>query len=121
MGGSVTRWDDPAPVRRAEATGNPEAPRRGSASDVDIVLPGRGLQFPGQIVELTVQGCLIQTKCRLEDGTAVEVWLRTDGMPLRLAAKLVQKGDRGVQIEFQPMPRRKQDELEVLRTELGLA
>ncbi len=121
MGGSVIRWDDPAPVRRAEATGNPEAPRRGSADDVDIVAPGRGLQYPGHLVELTVQGCLVQTTCRLEAGTAVEVWFRTDGLPLRLAAKLVQKGEQGVRFEFQPIPVRKQQQLEGLRIELGLA
>jgi hypothetical protein len=87
---------------------------------VEIVLPGRGLQYPGELSELTVKACVVQTKCRLEDGTQVEVWFRTEGLPLRLAAKLVQKGERGVQFEFQPMPLRKQEQLEGLRTELGM-
>jgi len=115
------RWDAPAPVRREEVAGNPGAPRRGAASDVEIVLPGRGLQYPGQIAELSTAGCLIETKCKLEAGTAVEIWLRTEGMPLRLAAKLVERQERGMKVEFQPMPLRKQEQLEVLRVELGLA
>lgn len=117
---SVLRWDAATPVRRAEPTVNPEAPRRGDASDVEIVLPGRGLQYPGRLTELTAQGCLVQTKCRMEDGSSVEVWLRTEGLPLRLAARLVQKSERGVQFDFQPMPPRKQDQLEALRLELGM-
>lgn len=117
---SFLRWDAATPVRRADPTVNLEAPRRGDASDVEIVLPGRGLQYPGQLAELTVQGCLVQTKCRMEEGTSVEVWFRTEGLPLRLAAKLVQKGERGVQFEFLPMPARKQDQLEGLRLEMGL-
>jgi len=121
MGSNFLRWDAATPVRRADPTVNLEAPRRGDASDVEIVLPGRGLKYSGQLVDLTVQGCLIDTKCRMEDGTAVEVWLRTEGMPLRVAAKLVQKNERGVQFAFQPMPLRKQEQIEGLRAELGLA
>jgi hypothetical protein len=120
-GSSFMRWDDPAPVRREGATGNQEAPRRGTANDAEIVLPGRGLQYPGHIAELSVAGCLIETRCKLEAGTAVEVWLRTESMPLRLAAKLVERQERGVKIEFQPMPLRKQEQLEILRVELGMA
>jgi hypothetical protein len=117
-GSSFMRWDAPAPVRRDDATGSQGAPRRGTASDAEIVLPGRGLQYPGQIAELSVAGCVIETKCKLEAGTAVEVWMRTEGMPLRLAARLVERGERGVQFEFQPMPLRKQEQLEVLKMEL---
>jgi hypothetical protein len=119
MGSSFMRWDATAPVRPAE-NGKQDAPRRGDASDVEIVLPGRGLQFPGAIAHLTLQDCLVRTKCQMEDGTSVELWFRTEGMPLRLAARLVQKSDRGVQFQFQPMPMRKQEQLEVLRIELGL-
>jgi len=115
------RWDAPAPVRREEAGGNPGAPRRGTANDAEIVLPGRGLQYPGKIAELSTAGCVLETKCRLEAGTAVEVWLRTESMPLRLAAKLVERQEGGMKIEFQPMPLRKQEQLEILRIELGLA
>jgi hypothetical protein len=81
-------------------------------------LPGRGLQYPGLIADLNAQGCLIETKCKLEAGTAVEVWMRTEGMPLRLAARLVERQARGVQFEFQAMPMRKQEQLEILRLEL---
>jgi len=115
---SVLRWDSPNEKNKSSAG---EAPRRGTASDVEIVLPGRGLQYPGHIAALNTEGCLIETKCRLEPGTAVEVWLRTENMPLRLAAKLVERQEQGVQFMFQPMPMRKQEQLEILRTELGLA
>ncbi len=30
-----------------------------SASDVEIVLPGRGLQYDGKIAYLSTEGCLI--------------------------------------------------------------
>jgi hypothetical protein len=113
---SSVRWDAPE-ARREE--GSVEAPRRGTAADAEIVLPGRGLQYPGQIADLSAQGCLIETKCKLEAGTAVEVWLRTEGMPLRLAARLVERQARGVQFEFLPMPARKQEQIEHLRLELG--
>ena len=112
---SSVRWD--APELRRDA-GSGEAPRRGTAADVEIVLPGRGLQYPGLIADLNAQGCLIETKCKLEAGTAVEVWMRTEGMPLRLAARLVERQARGVQFEFQAMPMRKQEQLEILRLEL---
>lgn len=96
-----------------------EAPRQGRASDAEIVLPGRGLQYCGQIADLNPEGCLIETKCRLEPGTAVEVWMRTEGMPLRLAAKLVERREQGVEFRFQPMPARKQEQLENLKRELA--
>jgi hypothetical protein len=117
VGTNVLRWDS-LPERREGAA---EAPRRGSANDAEIVLPGRGLKYDGSIAALSPQECVIETKCRLEPGTAVEVWLRTEGMPLRLAAKLVDRQDGGVKFAFQPMPSRKQEQLEVLRAELGLA
>lgn len=119
---SVMRWDSSPPMLRREEGENPGAPRRGSASDVEVVLPGSGLQYPGQVVELSVQGCLIQTRCRLENGTAVEVWLRTEEMPLRLPARLVQKSERGVQFIFHPLPLalRKQVQIEELRAKLGM-
>jgi hypothetical protein len=115
--GNVLRWEDLPPREGAQAG---EAPRRGSGNDAEIVLPGRGLKFDGHVAALNPQGCLIETKCRLEPGTAVEVWLRTEGMPLRLAARLVDRSERGVQFAFQPMPPRKQEQIETLRVELGL-
>jgi hypothetical protein len=114
------RWEGGPAVQREGAGENPAAPRMGSASDAEIVLPGRGLQYQGQIADLSAQGCLIQTKCRLEPGTLVEVWMRTEGMPLRVAASLVERQERGVQFLFQPMPARKLAQIEALRTELGL-
>ena len=114
---NVLRWEDVPPAQTARPG---EAPRRGAGNDAEIVLPGRGLKYDGHVAALSPQGCLIETKCRLEPGTAVEVWLRTEGMPLRLAAKLVDRAERGVQFAFQPMPLRKQEQLEILRIELGL-
>lgn len=92
-----------------------------AAAEAEIVLPGRGLQYAGQIAELRVDGCLLQTKCKLEPGTRVEVWLRTDSMPLRVAASLVERQESGVKFRFQPMPARKAQQIEDLRSELGLA
>lgn len=117
MGGTtILRWESPL-LRQEEPS---QAPRRGDANDAEIVLPGRGLQFRGQIVELTPEGCLLDTKCRLEAGTAVEVWLRTEGMPLRLAATLGERKERGVEFTFQPMPAHKREQVQTLRRELGL-
>ncbi|MGB9029235.1 MAG: PilZ domain-containing protein [Acidobacteriaceae bacterium] len=119
-GSSSIRWEGP-PLARSEGTGASQAaPRVGTASDVEIVLPGRGLQYPGQLAVLSPAGCVIQTKCRLEPGTMVEVWMRTEGMPLRVAASLVERQESGVQFLFQPMPARKQAQIEALRAELGL-
>jgi len=121
MSSSFLRWDASTPVRRDEASVNPEAPRRGDSRDVEIVLPGRGLQYPGRLAALRLEDCLVETRCRLEDGTAVEIWFRTENMPLRIAARLVEKSDRGVAFQFQRMPLRKQEQLDALRTELGLS
>jgi hypothetical protein len=110
---------EPQLVRREDAAGRAEAPRRGDSGDTEIVLPGRGLQFHGRLAELSVEGCLIVTNCRLEPGTAVEVWLRTEGMPLRVAATLVDRRPGGVAFRFQPVPERKADQIRVLCRELG--
>lgn len=114
------RWEAPLLVRSEDNASAKEAPRRGTSSDAEIVLPGRGLRYTGQIMELSARGCRLQTGCRLEDGTAVEVWLRTEGMPLRIAARLVEKSAGSARFEFEPMPGRKQDQIEGLRSELGL-
>jgi len=110
-------WE--SPEQRPQSGDSKEAPRRGTASDAEIVLPGRGLQYKGQIAVLNGEGCVIETKCRLEPGTAVEVWMRTEGMPLRLAAKLVERRERGVEFRFEPMPARKLQQIEMLKTELA--
>jgi len=96
-----------------------EAPRLGRASDAEIVLPGRGLQYGGRIASLAAEGCVIETKCRLEPGTAVELWMRTEGMPLRVAASLVERDERGVAFKFQSLPARKMDQIERLIAELA--
>jgi hypothetical protein len=88
-------------------------------SDAEIVLPGRGLQYEGRIAYLTTEGCLIDTKCRLEPGTVVEVWLRTEGMPLRVLANLVERREQGVEFRFHTMTGRKMDQIEILRGELA--
>lgn len=115
----IVRFETPL-LRQQGEEGRADAPRRGSASDAEIVLPGRGLQFHGQVVDLSVDGCLIETKCRLEPGTAVEVWLRTEEIPLRIAASLVERRERCVEFRFQPVPQRKADQIRMLRRELGL-
>jgi hypothetical protein len=112
---------DPLPLRREGEAARAEAPRRGDGSDAEIVLPGRGLQFRGQVVALGVEGCRLATKCGLEPGTSVEVWLRTEGMPLRVAASLVERGPGGVAFKFQPVPERKAEQIRMLCRELGLA
>jgi hypothetical protein len=93
--------------------------RAASPSDAEIVLPGRGLQYEGRLSYLTTERCLIDTKCRLEPGTIVEVWLRTEGMPLRVLANLVERREQGVEFQFQQMTNRKMDQIEVLRGELA--
>ncbi|HEY1499051.1 MAG TPA: PilZ domain-containing protein [Acidobacteriaceae bacterium] len=113
---SVVRWE----AVELDTDGSRSAPRRGPASEVQIVLPGRGLQYAGQVAELRADGCVIETKCGLEAGTAVEVWLRTEGMPLRVAARLVERQACRVAFEFQPLPARKAAQIEDLRVELGL-
>ena len=110
----------PSLVRREEAQGSQAAPRRGASNDADIVLPGRGLQYPGQILELNVQGCLAPDhNAASKTEPSVEVWLRTEGLPLRLAARLIEKSEQGVRFEFQPMPLRKQDQLETSAERTG--
>jgi hypothetical protein len=111
------RWE--APERPPQSSDSKEAPRRGTASDAEIVLPGRGLQYPGQIIVLSGEGCVIQSKCRLESGTAVEVWMRTEGMPLRVAAKLVERREQGVEFKFMSLPARKLQQIESLQGELA--
>jgi len=88
-------------------------------SDAEIVLPGRGLQYPGRIAYLSAEGCLIESSCRLEPGTTVELWMRTERMPLRLLAHLVERREAGVEFRFQQMSPRKLGQIESLKVELA--
>lgn len=91
----------------------------GAPSDAEIVLPGLGLQYPGRIVYLSTEGCLIESKCRLEPGTTVELWMRTGRLPLRLLAHLVERRETRVEFRFQEMSLRKLDQIESLKAELA--
>lgn len=95
------------------------AARETAASDAEIVLPGRGLQYPGRITYLSTEGCLIESKCRLEAGTTVELWMRTERMPLRLLAHLVERREAGVEFRFHEMSLRKLDQIESLKAEMA--
>ncbi len=88
-------------------------------TDAEIVLPGRGLQYMGRIAQLSTEGCLLETKCGLEPGTTVEVWLRTERMPLRVLANIVERRATGMEFKFQPMTDRKMDQIDILRGELA--
>ena len=95
------------------------AVREPLVTDAEIVLPGRGLQYMGRIAHLSTEGCLIETKCQLEPGTTVEVWMRTERMPLRVLANIVERRATGMEFKFQPMTGRKLDQIEILRGELA--
>jgi hypothetical protein len=96
-----------------------KAERELLVTDAEIVLPGRGLQYIGRIAQLSTEGCVIETKCQLEPGTTVEVWMRTERMPLRVMANIVERRAGGMEFRFQPMPNRKMDQIEILRGELA--
>jgi hypothetical protein len=93
--------------------------RESLVTDAEIVLPGRGLQYMGRIAQLSTEGCLLDTKCQLEPGTMVEVWMRTERMPLRVLANIVERRATGMEFKFQPMTDRKMDQIEILRGELA--
>ncbi len=103
--------------RRISVYGSAAA-REATPSDAEIVLPGRGLQYPGRIVILSLEGCLIHSKCRLEPGTTVELWMRTGRMPLRLLASLIGRREAGIEFRFQEMSLHKLDQIEHLKAEL---
>lgn len=95
------------------------APRYGCAGDAEIVLPGRGLRYAGRIGDLSLSGCFIEVGCRLERGTAVEVWMNARGQPLRVAANLMVQKSSGVGLRFLAVPMRKQEQIKWLIAELA--
>jgi hypothetical protein len=95
------------------------AQRYGCAGDAEVVLPGRGLRYAGKIGNLSVGGCFVETRCGLERGTAVEVWLNAQGQPLRLAANLMVRRTTGVGLRFLGMTERKAEQIRGLIAELA--
>lgn len=95
------------------------AQRYGCAGDAEIVVPGRGLRYAGKIGNLSLGGCFIETRCGLERGTAVEVWMNAQGQPLRVAANLVVRRTTGVGLRFLGMTDRKAQQVRALIAELA--
>ncbi len=98
---TVTR---PAAERR-------KAPRFGCAGAAEIVVPGRGLRYQGRVVDLSAGGCFIEAECRLERGTAVELWMEPEGEPLRILAHLVVRRPNGIGCSFHGLTERKMREV----------
>ncbi len=111
--------DNRGVIQRRQVSVYGSTSRESSPSDAEVVLPGRGLHYPGRIVFLSTEGCLIESKCRLEPGTTVELWMRTDHMPLRLMAHLVERREAGVEFRFHEMSLRKLDQIDSLKIELA--
>ncbi|HEX4006159.1 MAG TPA: PilZ domain-containing protein [Acidobacteriaceae bacterium] len=95
------------------------APRYGCVGNAEIVLPGRGLHYAGQIGDLSVGGCFIEARCRMERGTAVEIWMNARGQPLRMAANLMVQRENGAGFRFQSVTPRKLDQIKILIAELA--
>jgi hypothetical protein len=95
------------------------APRYGCAGDAEIVLPGRGLRYPGRIGDLSIGGCSLETRCRLERGTAVEIWMNAQGQPLRVAANLMVQRENGAGFRFHSVTARKLLQIRSLIAELA--
>ena len=95
------------------------SPRFACAGEAEIVLPGGGLRFTGKIRDLSIGGCFIETQCRLERGTSVEIWMCAQGMPLRMAANLIVKRASGVGFRFYGVTGRKMDMIRSLMEELA--
>ncbi len=94
------------------------ARRYGCAGEAEIVVPGRGLRYSGQIGNLSAGGCFIEAKCSLERGTSVEVWMNAEGQPLRVAANLLAKREGGVGCRFHSVTPRKLEQIRSLIAEL---
>ena len=95
------------------------APRYGCVGDAEIVLPGRGLRYPGRIGDLSIGGCFLEARCRLERGTAVEIWMNAQGQPLRVAANLMVQRENGAGFRFHSVTARKLLQIRSLIAELA--
>ena len=93
-------------------------PRYGCAGDAEIVAPGCGLRFAAKIVNLSAGGCFLETKCRLERGTHVEICMKAEGLPLRVAANLMGWSGKGAAFRFHGVTPRKLDQIALLIAEL---
>ena len=95
----------------AQAAERRKAPRFGCAGAAEIVVPGRGLRYRGRVVDLSAGGCFIEAECRLERGTAVELWMEPEGEPLRILAHLVVRRPNGIGCSFHGLTERKMREV----------
>jgi len=97
------------------------APRYHCAGEAELAVPGCGLVFRGRIADLSKVGCFLETECRLERGTSVEIRLTVDGFPLRLAAHLLVRRANGLGFRFNQLTARKLEQIEGLIAELKSA
>jgi len=94
------------------------APRYRCAGEAELFIPGRGLAYRGQITDLSAAGCFLETECRLERGTSVEIRVEVEGVPLRLAAHLLVRRPNGLGFRFNQVAPRKMQQIESLIEEL---
>ena len=97
------------------------APRYRCAGAAEIVVPGHGLHYAARIVDLSAAGCFLETDCRLERGSSVEIWLHVEdlGLPLRLRAHLLARRGNGAGFRFQDVSARKAEQIGWLTAELA--
>lgn len=96
-----------------------QAPRYSCAGQAEIVVPGRGLRYPGRIANLSAAGCRIETGCCLERGTSVEIWMNAEGLPLRLAANLMVRRGGSAGFRFTNVSPRQLHQIRSLIAELA--
>ena len=97
------------------------APRYRCAAEAELVVPSCGLRFRGRIADLSTGGCFMETPCRLERGTSVEIRMEAEGVPLRVAAHLLACRPNGVGCRFSQLSPRKIQQLQSLIAELRQA
>lgn len=110
---SVMTAPDHLPPQERRAT-----PRYRCAGEADLLVPGCGLVYRGRITDLSTAGCFVETECRLERGTSVEIRMSVDGVPLRLAAHLLMRRPNGLGFRFGQVTARKMEQIEWLIAEL---